>query len=135
MYIQLHTIPKQDYNLFNMYKCLYDISDLIQMCKNQFNILLFSSFIQVNRKYCSDLLCIFVSKKITMFIITICKHNYGFWVSARWHYSPLPVFKEMVLSLKMWYRNIANTGVGSYIQEQGLCTTCTGASLGDLERF
>ena len=49
--------------------------------------------------------------------------------------TPLPVLKELVLSLKMWYWILANTGVGPYIQEQGLCTACTGSSLGDLGSF
>ena len=55
----------------------------------------------------------------------------------------LPVLKELALSLKMGYWIlsslnmlhwiIANTGVDPCIQEQGLCTAFTVASLGDLE--
>ena len=49
--------------------------------------------------------------------------------------TPLPVLKELVLSLKMGYRILTNTGMGPYIQQQGLCTAFTVASLGDLGGF
>ena len=48
--------------------------------------------------------------------------------------TPLPVLKELVLSLKMGYWILTNTGMGPYIQ-QGLCTAFTVASLGDLGGF
>ena len=49
--------------------------------------------------------------------------------------TPLPVLKELVLSLKMGYWILTNTGMGPYIQQQGLCTAFTVASLGDLGGF
>ena len=47
----------------------------------------------------------------------------------------LPDLKELVLSLKMGYWILTNTGMGPYIQQQGLCTAFTVASLGDLGGF
>ena len=49
------------------------------------------------------------------------------------HYTP--VLKELVLSLKIGYWILTNTGMGPYIQQQGLCTAFTVASLGDLGGF
>ena len=81
---------------------------------------------------CSDLPCMFVSEKITVFIAICILQLTAFWVSARWHYTP-PCFEGVVLSLKMGYRILTNTGMGQCIQQQGLCTAFTVASLGDLE--
>ena len=89
---------------------------------------------------CSDLPCMFVSEKSTrlaaIIYIIFSLHPPGGTTS-------LPVLKELALSLKMGYWIlsslnmlhwiIANTGVDPCIQEQGLCTAFTVASLGDLE--
>ena len=68
------------------------------------------------------------------------------WLSPSLHTPWRNVFFEYInhiiclrslrsLSLKMGYRILTNRGMGPYIQQQGLCTAFTVASLGDLGGF
>ena len=74
----------------------------------------------------------FVCEKITVFI-AICILQLVTPDVTR-HHTP-PCFEGVVLSLKMGYQILTNTGMGPYIQQQGLCTAFIVASLGDLGGF
>ena len=116
------------------------INSLLNLCIREYGSypLLQSGFIRYPPRlqlggYCSDLLCTFVSEKITM-LIAICILQLQSHQMSQGT-TPLLVLKESVLSLKMGYRILTNTGMGPYIQQQGLCTAFTVASLGDLGGF